>query len=634
MKIPFRVVSPFAVALAELLAFAALYLAPEVERNRLLWPLGIGVGLLALRVRLPDRILLVAVALFLAFGALVAARAPTELIATAIATALVPAHALLWLARDARTYRFWRAALAFLEVVLAAIIAPETYMFVIIFFFVVASAVALSFGFLERNFAARDPEALSRPVRPSFLLAVVCLSFVIFLSSLVIFPVLPRSPNADDTGNAQVGYTEVVSFRTGTLGWAAGNPRTVMWVTRPSGVDWRQVLPGGLVRGKVLERFSGVDWTAAVKARVPVGKATEDALVVDFFREPLPTEILPVPYGTVAVEGGARPDLRYASGEWPSYGGQGKAVAYVALVARDPAPVKDEVRAIHRALPSRGDYSRLKALATTLNRGARSDEQRVERVLAYLRPFNWELGTVAAAESGGAHPIDTFLFDTKRGHCELFATAAALLLREMGVPTRLAVGFRVGSLPRGDLLSVKNTDAHAWVEAFVGESGWRAIDPTPLLAAEESIWAPFEEAYGYVNVFWQRYIMSYEFDGARWRGVAKHPAFFSLLAACFAAWLARRAYRHWRQKLAAGTRGLAGEIYLRLESLAPEGWQRRLGAGSALVEEYRALRFGREMPARAALKDFERRAKRAIRSAAKALASSGHPGGDGLPPAR
>jgi transglutaminase-like putative cysteine protease len=80
----------------------------------------------------------------------------------------------------------------------------------------------------------------------------------------------------------------------------------------------------------------------------------------------------------------------------------------------------------------------------------------------------------------GRAPLDAFLFDSREGYCQHFAGAMALLLRMGGVPARVATGFSPGGFSkRRDAWIVRDTDAHAWVEAWFDELGWVTFDPTP-----------------------------------------------------------------------------------------------------------------------------------------------------------
>jgi transglutaminase-like putative cysteine protease/uncharacterized protein (DUF58 family) len=78
-------------------------------------------------------------------------------------------------------------------------------------------------------------------------------------------------------------------------------------------------------------------------------------------------------------------------------------------------------------------------------------------------------------------PVDELLFESRIGYCEHFASAFAFLLRATGVPARVVTGYQGGERnPLGDYLIVRQSDAHAWVEAWVAGEGWLRIDPTAL----------------------------------------------------------------------------------------------------------------------------------------------------------
>jgi hypothetical protein len=91
-----------------------------------------------------------------------------------------------------------------------------------------------------------------------------------------------------------------------------------------------------------------------------------------------------------------------------------------------------------------------------------------------------------SSPSGGAKdPLDHFLFESKRGHCEFYSTAMAMMLRVRGVPSRNVTGFVGGTFNRfGGFYSVRQGDAHSWVEAYLPERGWIRFDPTPPSSAE------------------------------------------------------------------------------------------------------------------------------------------------------
>jgi hypothetical protein len=104
------------------------------------------------------------------------------------------------------------------------------------------------------------------------------------------------------------------------------------------------------------------------------------------------------------------------------------------------------------------------------------------------------------------YPLESFLFEDKRGYCQQFAGAMALLLRMGGVPARVAVGFTPGRQVAGSQRwLVTDTDAHAWVEVWFPSFGWVRFDPTPPVDPALSGLAPstatsFSASVGSANV--------------------------------------------------------------------------------------------------------------------------------------
>ena len=80
--------------------------------------------------------------------------------------------------------------------------------------------------------------------------------------------------------------------------------------------------------------------------------------------------------------------------------------------------------------------------------------------------------------------VDEFLFASRRGYCEHYASALTFLLRAAGVPARVVVGYQGGETnPMGEYLIVRQSDAHAWVEVW-GGGRWRRVDPTSVVSPE------------------------------------------------------------------------------------------------------------------------------------------------------
>jgi len=95
------------------------------------------------------------------------------------------------------------------------------------------------------------------------------------------------------------------------------------------------------------------------------------------------------------------------------------------------------------------------------------------------RHYAYSFETVISSQ--GVTPLDEFLFETRRGHCEYFASALAIMLRSVGIPSRLAIGFSLGDRnPVTGYYEVRRLQGHAWVEAWLPQRGWLMLEPTPF----------------------------------------------------------------------------------------------------------------------------------------------------------
>jgi hypothetical protein len=85
----------------------------------------------------------------------------------------------------------------------------------------------------------------------------------------------------------------------------------------------------------------------------------------------------------------------------------------------------------------------------------------------------------------GSNSVDRFLFDTRQGFCEHYASAFAFMMRSAGIPTRIVLGYQGGEInPMGGHLIVRQSDAHAWTEVWLERYGWYRVDPTAAVAPE------------------------------------------------------------------------------------------------------------------------------------------------------
>jgi len=179
--------------------------------------------------------------------------------------------------------------------------------------------------------------------------------------------------------------------------------------------------------------------------------------------------------------------------------------------AANRAPLPPDERNFYLRLPVVD--SRVIDLARRITAGARSDAERAARIESWLLGnFRYSLH---ALDREVDDPLAYFLLEGRRGHCEYFASAMAVMLRAVWVPARIAVGYREGSY--NSLTGwhvVRASDAHSWVEAWIDGRGWTEYDPTPpdpehsaaTLWDRMSLWS---DALG---VFWQEWVLGYDLD--------------------------------------------------------------------------------------------------------------------------
>lgn len=140
-----------------------------------------------------------------------------------------------------------------------------------------------------------------------------------------------------------------------------------------------------------------------------------------------------------------------------------------------------DMLAANLQLPA-GRNPRTLELATRLRAGSTDDRDYLQRLLQLFheQPFRYSLKPPLL----GAQPVDEFLFDTRSGFCEHYASALAVLARAAGIPARVVAGYQGGEHnPIGDYWIIRQAHAHAWVEAWI-DGTWQRIDPTAAVAPE------------------------------------------------------------------------------------------------------------------------------------------------------
>ncbi len=325
------------------------------------------------------------------------------------------------------------------------------------------------------------------------LLSIASLLAALVVASALAFFVLPRHPGRDAQvpvpTHRLVGYSEQV--RLGELAEALDDPTPIF---RARIEDRAGGLAEGPLhfRGVVLDHFDGTTWTATAAAGTPppTVQRHEAALRQRYLFEPTAPPIL---VGVPRLEAISVPpeELELAPSGTLLHRSGPQVHGYTAWSQPDrwQAPTSTETTTateppdpLYLAIPSELQPW-LSELADQATRGIEGDPQRAAALVALLRErYRYErIPSVPLPE----HPLRGFLLEERTGHCELFATSLALMLRSQGIPSRVVNGFFGGERNRvGGYWLVRHADAHAWVEAWFPDHGWTSLDPTPAPASE------------------------------------------------------------------------------------------------------------------------------------------------------
>lgn len=275
----------------------------------------------------------------------------------------------------------------------------------------------------------------------------------------------------------QIGFNEHI--RIGSLRHVLQSNRVVMRVDGE---------PVEYLRGVVLDRYELRVWSSTqssnlviVPADAPEASSTtrielSRAALTGHTPEPrwfLPDDAcnLHTPSGRVALDphGGVHPDppniSREISFARPGHGSCTAALPLPALPTPHDVGISPRIR---------GDLAKI---ATEWTRDTHSEK---EALLAIVRELSRYPYSLDDRRETNVDPVVDFLQRRQGGHCELFASAMALLARTLGIPTRVAVGYRVDEVnPITGMSVVRDRNAHTWVEAWVDER-WQQFDPTPI----------------------------------------------------------------------------------------------------------------------------------------------------------
>jgi transglutaminase-like putative cysteine protease len=328
---------------------------------------------------------------------------------------------------------------------------------------------------------------------------VVGMTLMILVIAIPIFFLLPRvtlGMYMRPTGETKFlsGFSDRVIL--GQIGTIKLSDSVVMRVRITTPVS--QLPPDLKWRGIAFDHYDGQSWIRSNRQHDQVREngsfyyklenSMQGTTLLDqtFFIEALSTDVVFAAHKVLAVSRDVG-SLQRDSGE-NLYTEQhySRKLRYTAVsdpVRPDPAnlsdltPIPPEILATYLQLPP-GD-SRIGDLAREISATAKGKYAKAQAVEQYLRS-NYTYSLVLSGPPNSQDPLATFLFDVRRGHCEYFASAMTIMLRNLGIPARLVIGFRTGEYNRiGGNFTVRQYDAHSWVEAYFPPYGWIEFDPTP-----------------------------------------------------------------------------------------------------------------------------------------------------------
>lgn len=312
------------------------------------------------------------------------------------------------------------------------------------------------------------------------------------------------------------------------------------------------------------------------------------------------------------------------------------------------AQLNENIQRQDLQLPAKGN-PQARQWASDLARRYPKPDALAEAMLDYFarEPYHYTLKPPTL----GPDSIDDFLFESRRGFCAHYAGAMAFVLRAAGVPARVVAGYQGGELnPDGQYLTVRQFDAHAWVEYWQPGIGWRSVDPTAAvapqrieqgleqaLAADEAFleasplsalryrnvpWLnSLRLSWDSLNYGWQRWVLGYQGQEQlrvlnRWFSGLQAPAFIGavgLLLGLVALWVFKPWQRESDSQLRlfnAFERLLARHGLRRLPGEGAEAFSRRAavllpGHAEAIVaftEEFQAQRYAGSVSSTAELR--------------------------------
>ncbi len=421
--------------------------------------------------------------------------------------------------------------------------------------------------------------ALSSLLHVKFFISTLSLTLIAFLMSFVIFIILPRMQegyffrSGGSTGTAVVGFSEQINL--GNFGTVREDHRPVMQVSLPEISDVAQ-LPNRLYwKGKTYNHYDGTRWssdeynTELISRRryderlwLERARKTEELLEQRVQLESADYEVVFAANALYGIEG------QFLSVQYDRFTDNTEVVldpyapyytAYSDILDISEERLRnaaerypEEITDFYLQLPQLAE--RVHTLASEIGKDAETPYDTVLTVQNYLLQ-NYEY-SLDVPRTSGLMPVEDFLFVNQAGHCEFYATSMALLLRILNIPTRVVNGFAQGRWNEyGNFFTVRQSDAHSWVEVFFPGHGWLTFDPTPSAAFGETYRQFVEQPgliariyrYGeHLRSQWNRYIVDY---GTRDQARLALKAFYTLRRGRGRRHSIRRSMRQWKDRI-------------------------------------------------------------------------------------
>ncbi len=368
-------------------------------------------------------------------------------------------------------------------------------------------------------------------------IAVTCLlSVPILMFTVVLFIVFPRVGlsllllNRPKSGR-MIGFSGKVDL--GQIGTLRSDPTIALRVVYPDleNPPARKVMH---LRGTALDRYDGHSWTQSSTTHRTIAtggdlvtfgpRNVENDQKVRIELEPIDPPVLFFPPEATALrlrQAGVGPNTtvsvqRGPEGEFRYQAPGDRGVHYTVFLSDEGQPAFTSLRESerYRYLQLPDLPQRIGELAHTWSGEAKTPLAKARALERHLRTdFSYDLSSPSGGED---KPLDHFLFTSRRGHCEYFSTAMAVMLRTQGIPSRNVTGFVGGTYNKfGRFYAVRQGDAHSWVEAYIEGRGWITFDPTPPGAATpqsdvDGILASMRDFFEAVSQRWNRHVLGYD----------------------------------------------------------------------------------------------------------------------------